>query len=245
MTRFRPLPRTFYEPSAQIVAQSLLGHLLVRNLPQGICGGTIVETEAYLIDDPACHAFPGITARTRVMFGEPGHAYVYFIYGCHFCVNAVCRPAGVAEAVLIRAIEPLLGQDILQQHRPAANLRNLTNGPAKLCQAMNIDRGLDGVDLCSSDSALFVARNREHAAFLKAHGPVIASARIGISQAICAPLRFFLLGSSYVSGSKAANKAADWVLNHFKNLSLTCSSPELTGKSGVQFTSELEDPKKC
>ena len=205
MTNFRLLPRPFYEPSAKTVARALLGHLLIRDLPQGICGGMIVETEAYLSDDPACHAFPGLTARNRVMFGEPGHAYVYFIYGCHFCVNAVCRPAGVAEAVLVRAVEPLVGQDILRQHRPAGNLRNLTNGPAKLCQAMNIDRKLDGVDLCSSDSPLFVAKNPEHAAFLKANGPITASARIGISQAICAPLRFFLASSSYISGPKTGN----------------------------------------
>lgn len=190
------------------MARALLGHLLIRNFERGICGGMIVETEAYLIDDPACHAFSGMTARNRVMFGEPGHAYVYFIYGCHYCVNAVCRPAGVAEAVLIRAIQPVFGQDILRQYRPAVNLRNLTNGPAKLCQAMNIDRGLDGVDLCSADSALFVAKNRVRAAALKADGPVIASARIGISQAIDAPLRFFLAGSSYVSGAGIRKQTA-------------------------------------
>src|ERR1043166_7469460 len=110
--RWRALPRSFFEPSAKIVAPLLLGHYLIRNTPLGPCGGPIVETEAYLIDDPACHGAPGPTRRNRVMFGAPGHGYVYLIYGFHFCANAVCRPAGVAEAVLIRAIEPLFGKEI-------------------------------------------------------------------------------------------------------------------------------------
>ena len=105
MKNFSPLPRGFYEPSAKVVAQELLGHFLIRNTPDGFCGGPIVETEAYLVGDAACHAAPGPTNRNRVMFGHPGHAYVYLIYGFHFCVNAVCRPAGIAEALLIRAVE--------------------------------------------------------------------------------------------------------------------------------------------
>src|ERR1044072_8785931 len=111
MKQFSPLPQSFYEPSARKGARELLGHFLIRNFPAGPCGGAIVETEAYLINDPACHGAPGPTARNRVMFGAPGHGYVYLIYGLHFCVNAVCRPTGVAEAVLIRAIEPTFGED--------------------------------------------------------------------------------------------------------------------------------------
>src|SRR2546430_10017865 len=146
MNDFIPLPRSFYEPSAKVVAKRLLGHWLIRNSAAGPCGGPIVEAEAYLSDDPACHGFPGETARNRVMFGKPGHGYVYLIYGYHFCVNAVCRPIDVAEAVLIRAIEPAFGEKNMLKHRPATDLKLLTNGPAKLCEALKIDRSLDGID---------------------------------------------------------------------------------------------------
>src|SRR3954447_6754955 len=123
---YQALPKSFYEPSAKIVAPLLLGHWLIRNTPEGPCGGPIVETEAYLSDDPACHGAPGPTPRNRVMFGPPGHGYVYLIYGYHFCVNAVCRPTGIAEAVLVRAIEPLFGEAWLRRHRSVSNLRDLT-----------------------------------------------------------------------------------------------------------------------
>ena len=137
---FEPLPRSFYEPSAKVVARRLLGHWLLRQTAEGLCGGPIVETEAYLEGDAACHAASGLSARNRVMFGRPGHAYVYFIYGAHYCVNAVCLPGGRAEAVLIRAVEPSLGEDLLRKRRPALLPRELASGPAKLCQAMAIDR---------------------------------------------------------------------------------------------------------
>lgn len=194
-----PLPRAFYEPSAEVVARSLLGHYLIRNTPEGQGGGPIVETEAYLHDDPACHAAPGLTLRNRVMFGPPGHAYVYFIYGAHYCVNAVCQPAGRAEAVLIRAIEPELGTNVLKSNRPSRTLRELTNGPAKLCQAMEINRELEGADLCSTHSPLFIARNPELKRFLRERGPLMIGARIGITRAVDLPLRFFLKGSEFRS----------------------------------------------
>src|SRR5580658_9290424 len=113
----RPLARSFYEPSAQTVAPRLLGHWLMRNLPSGPCGGPIVEVEAYHEEDPASHAFGGQTARNQAMYGPPGHAYVYLIYGFHCCVNAVCRRAGCAEAVLIRAVEVVACLEAMRQNQ--------------------------------------------------------------------------------------------------------------------------------
>jgi DNA-3-methyladenine glycosylase len=197
--KLTPLPKSFYEPSAKVVAPQLLGHFLVRNTPLGPAGGPIVETEAYLIDDPACHASRGLTPRNRVMFGPPGHGYVYLIYGYHFCVNAVCRPAGVAEAVLVRAIEPAFGEEFMRHQRPVDKLRELTNGPGKLCEALHIDRGLDGVDLCDTKATLWIAQNPNVEDFRKRYGPIITTTRIGITRAAALQLRFYLDGSEYVS----------------------------------------------
>jgi DNA-3-methyladenine glycosylase len=199
MRSFRPLPRRFYEPSAKVVAPALLGHWLIRRTPNGPCGGAIVETEAYLVGDPACHGAPGPTARNRVMFGEPGHAYVYLIYGNYFCMNVVCLPPGVAEAVLIRAVEVGWGEEFMRDRRQAVATRHLTNGPGKLCLAMDIDRGLDGVDLCDATGPLFVARNRSLTGFRRERGPVVTTRRIGLTKAAHLPLRFYLEGSHFVS----------------------------------------------
>jgi len=199
MKKFSPLPRSFYEPSASVVAPNLLGHFLIRNTPNGPCGGEIVETEAYLVGDAACHAAPGLTRRNRVMFGDPGHAYVYLIYGFHCCVNAVCRPAGIAEALLIRAVEATFGEKQMAVQRPVSRPRELTNGPGKLCEAMNITRDLDGVDLCDAQSALFIAKNPDLKKFRKEKGPMIITTRIGITKAAALPLRFYLPGSDFVS----------------------------------------------
>jgi len=193
------LPRSFYEPSAQAVASQLLGHWLLRDPAEGRCGGPIVEVEAYLCDDAACHAARGLTARNRVMFGPPGHAYVYLIYGFHFCVNAVCRPAGVAEAVLIRAIEPEFGPELMRGRRKVAQDLHLTSGPGKLCAAMDIDRKLDGADLCDERSNLWIARNPAVADFRSQRGPVVTTTRIGITRAAALPLRFYLQNSAFVS----------------------------------------------
>src|SRR5262245_46541059 len=133
------------------------------------------------------------------MFGPPGHGYVYLIYGYHFCVNAVCRPAGVAEAVLIRAIEPAFGLDLMRARRMVDKDNALTSGPAKLCAALGIDRGLNGIELCDPHSSLFIARNPELAQFLKMRGPLITTTRVGITKAVALPLRFYLEGSSFVS----------------------------------------------
>jgi DNA-3-methyladenine glycosylase len=196
---WKTLPRSFYEPSAQVVAPALLGQWLLRKTDHGWCGGPIVETEAYLVGDPACHSYVGETPRNRVMWGPPGKAYVYFIYGNHSCVNAVCRPAGVAEAVLIRAIEAVEGIEFMRQQRPAKSSTELTNGPGKLCAALDIDRQLDGVDLCVETSPLCIAQNPDLPAFLRARGPVVVGKRIGITKAADLHLRFYLEGSDFVS----------------------------------------------
>lgn len=197
--RFTPLSRQFYEPSADVVAPLLLGHYLLCRTETGICGGEIVETEAYLSDDPACHAYRRETPRNKAMWGEHGHAYVYQIYGAYFCVNAVCRPRGVAEAVLVRAVRPSFGLEILQANRVVEKDRDLTNGPGKLCAAMRIDRRLDGSDLCDDDSPIFIASNSQRENFLQDAGPVITTTRIGITQAADWPLRYYLDRDPYVS----------------------------------------------
>lgn len=199
MNTFAPLPRTFYEPSADLVAPKLLGHWLVRNTSAGPCGGPIVEVEAYKTDDPASHAFVGKTERNKSMWGAPGHSYVYLIYGYHYCFNAVCHQEGVGEAVLVRAIEPLFGQNFMHARRPVSDERQLSNGPAKLCEAMGIDRSLDGLDLCDPLSPLFIARNPDVKTFLADRGPMVTTTRIGITRAAEHPFRFYLEGSRYIS----------------------------------------------
>jgi len=197
--KFKPLPRTLYKPSALVVAPKLLGHWLIHNTPEGPVGGPIVETEAYVKGDAACHAAPGLTPRNQVMFGPPGHAYVYFIYGCHFCVNAVCQPAGLAEAVLIRAVQAEFGLPFLRKRRGMDEPRSLTNGPGKLCQAMQIDRRLNDADLCGRNSELIIAENPEIEEFLKQNGPIVTTVRIGITKAAHLPLRFYLSRNVFVS----------------------------------------------
>jgi DNA-3-methyladenine glycosylase len=187
------------------VAPALLGHWLIRHTPNGPCGGPIVETEAYLVGDPACHGAPGPTRRNRALFGDPGHGYVYLVYGFYFCMNAVCQPPGVAEAVLIRAVEVSLGEELMRQRRPVPSARDLTNGPGKLCVAMDIDCSLDGVDLCDAKAPLFIARNPAVDAFREERGPMVTATRIGLTKAAHLPLRFYLEGSPFVSQRKSAH----------------------------------------
>jgi DNA-3-methyladenine glycosylase len=197
--KFIPLPESFYEPSAESVAPLLLGHWLVRNTPRGPSGGIIVETEAYLAHDPSCHGFKRETPRNRAMYGPPGRAYVYFIYGNHWCFNAVCRPEGVAEAVLVRAIEPSFGVEWMQSNRRVLAAHELTNGPAKFCAALKIDRALDASNLCDQKSPIFIAANPGRKERLATLGPVTTTTRVGITKAADWPLRFYLGGSLYVS----------------------------------------------
>ncbi len=187
--------------SPEHTARFLLGKLLVRHMDETLLVGRIVETEAYLgLDDPAAHAFNGRTARNSVLFGPPGHAYVYFIYGMHSCLNVSCEPDGKAGCVLIRALEPLAGMDTMRTLRAlgeAAPPRLLTAGPGRLCQAFGLTRAShNGADLLSDASDLQL---REDGFVTES---VVTTPRIGITQAAERPLRYLLAGNVCVSGPR-------------------------------------------
>ncbi|MGC8862298.1 MAG: DNA-3-methyladenine glycosylase [Armatimonadota bacterium] len=179
----RKLERDFYLQDTVDAAKSVLGKVLVHQTPDGAISGRIVESEAYLHNDPACHACRGMTARNRAMFGEPGHAYVYFTYGNHYCLNFVTQPVGVAEAILIRALEPLEGIDIMRRNRGTDRLEDLCSGPGKLARAMGIDLSLNGEDLLGD--RLYVLDDGVDL------GPVVARPRIGIKEATDRLWRFY------------------------------------------------------
>ena len=191
-----PLPAEFYLQDTREAAKKLLGQLLVRTLPGGeTLSGVIVETEAYLKDDPACHAYKGQTPRNAMMFGPPGHAYVYFTYGLHMMLNLVCAPEGTAEAVLVRALEPVDGVGLMRVNRGGiAETKQLTNGPGKLAQALALTR-LDhnGLDITTAESELSVLP-RETTPF-----EIVETTRIGISQGVDLPWRYYIRGNVYVS----------------------------------------------
>ncbi len=191
--RRRVLPRRFYAGGSLEVAPQLLNKLLVR--ADGRVG-RIVEVEAYRgSSDPASHAFRGRTARNAVMFGPPGHLYVYFTYGMHFCANVVCRPAGTAEAVLLRALAPVAGLDEMRAARPGAvGDGQLTSGPAKLCQAMGIGRADDGADLVLGTGGLQVVDDGVAPPTQPA-----SSGRVGIRHAADRPWRWWVRGDPNVS----------------------------------------------
>ncbi|MBI4483474.1 MAG: DNA-3-methyladenine glycosylase [Acidobacteria bacterium] len=192
--RSNALPRSFYERPTLQVAQDLLGKLLVRVLESGqALVGRIVETEGYVgEDDPACHAHRGLTVRNVVMYGEPGHAYVYFTYGMHHMLNAVTERPGFPAAVLIRALEPMEGTDEMFRLRPKACVReDLMNGPGKICQAMAINRDLNGSDLCGH--LLFIRRTRQERI------RVVRTHRIGIREGREKLWRFYIAGHPCVS----------------------------------------------
>jgi len=172
------LPREFYLKNTVIVAKNLLGKRIVRKIGRHIVSGIITETEAYRHkDDPASHAFRKITDRNKAMFGDVGIAYVYFTYGMHYCFNVVARnPKIDAGAVLIRAIKPEKGIKIMQENRGSVNFQSLTNGPAKLTQALEITKDHHGSDL-TKHSKLFITEG------IKKHGKIHSSPRIGIKEA--------------------------------------------------------------
>lgn len=203
-----PLPASFFLPSAEQVAPALLGHWLVRRAGGTVVAGPIVETEAYLWNDPASHAFRGPTARNRSMFGPPGRAYVYFIYGNHWCFNVVCRPEGIGEAVLIRALEPAVGATTMARRRPQRSEREWTNGPAKCCQALAISGEQDGQDLTSVDSSMAIVGHPRRDEFVRRRGPMVTATRVGIQKAADWPLRFYLEKSPWVSRRSGARGLA-------------------------------------
>lgn len=191
------LPRSFYGRDTIEVAKDLLGKVLVREMPAGRMAVKIVETEAYVgPHDKACHASRGMSERNKVMFGEPGHAYVYFIYGMYHCLNIVTERDGYPAAVLIRAGEPLEGEDIMWGLRKTARSRGeLTSGPGKLCRAMSIDKTLNGADLCKK-GPLYVENGNQK------RNEIISCRRIGIDYAAeyrDKPWRFYLKNNPYVS----------------------------------------------
>lgn len=179
------LKRDFYSRNTLEVAKELLGCKLNRKLNGRVYSGIIVETEAYTQDDPACHAYRGRTPRSATLFGKPGLAYVYFIYGMYHCLNFVTEPEDTAGAVLIRALEPI---------SPLSN----TNGPGKLCREMKIDRELNEVDVTTQKSGLWVEKYLEIPP-----ENVITTGRIGIKAAADYPWRFYIKGNSFVSRGKA------------------------------------------
>lgn len=181
-----PLPLAFYDRDAAVVARALLGAVLRHETPDGVVSGRIVETEAYLgPHDPASHSAAGRTTRTWHMFGPPGTAYVYFIYGMHWCVNAVTGADGYGAAVLIRAVEPLEGIGLMRTRRPRARRdQDLVNGPGKVCAAFGIDRTLDGTSLTGAGALTIVAGDDVP------DERVRVTPRIGISKAADWALRF-------------------------------------------------------
>jgi len=189
--RYGPiLKRAFYERSTIEVARDLLGKIVVH----GPTAGMIVETEAYPGgDDLASHSARGITPRTRVIFGPPGHAYVYFIYGMYQCLNLICEPDGTAGGVLVRALEPLAGIEIMQSRRPAARrVEDLASGPGKLTLALAIGPHHNGADV--TRGSLVVREPMEKRRF-----DIQVTPRIGITQCVDAPLRFLVAGNRSVS----------------------------------------------
>jgi DNA-3-methyladenine glycosylase len=195
------LGRAFFGRDPRRVARELLGKVLVRDGGKLRLAGRIVEVEAYLGEnDPAAHAFTGNTARTSVLFGPPGYAYVYFIYGNHFCLNVSCEREGKAGSVLFRALEPLQGIEEMARARKVAlrgprDLPRLTSGPGRLAEAFGITRARDnGCDLTSRGSGLWIGEDGFRP------GNIQITPRIGIRQAAERPLRYILMGNAFASG---------------------------------------------
>jgi len=202
-----PLDRGFFARHPRRVARELLGKILVRHDGHAQLAARIVEVEAYLGErDPAAHAAAGRTLRNAVLFGPPGHAYVYFIYGNHYCLNVSCEPEGKAGGVLFRALEPLSGIEEMARARgitlrSSGDLRKLTRGPGRLSEAFGITRERDnGCDLTSSSSSLWIGEDGRRV------GKILLTPRIGITKATDRPLRYLLAGNPFVSGNRVRLK---------------------------------------
>jgi DNA-3-methyladenine glycosylase len=201
------LSREFFDRPALTVAPELLGCVLLAQSPDGVVAVALTEVEAYAGEaDPASHAFRGQTPRTAVMFGEPGHAYVYFTYGMHFCVNLVCQPAGTAAAVLLRAGRVIEGTNLAAVRRGGTVGRkdnDLARGPARLCQALGIDRGLNGIDVCDPASPLRLLAPADPADPADPGGPSVGQVergpRVGVSRAADVAWRFWISADPTVS----------------------------------------------
>jgi DNA-3-methyladenine glycosylase len=199
MSRCPVVARPFYLHPPDQVARALLGKVLVRRCEGEWLSGRIVEVEAYFgLGDEAAHAFAGKTRRNAVLFGPPGFAYVYFIYGMHYCLNISCEPDGQAGSVLLRALEPVEGLATMARLRgvePGANPRLLASGPGRLCQTLGITRDMhNGIDVTNRHSGLHV----EDDGFVA--GDIDVLPRVGIRRAADRPLRFALAGNRFVSG---------------------------------------------
>ncbi len=188
-----PLPAKFYVRDTEQVARDLLGAVLRCTTSDGLASGRIVETEAYLGEhDLACHATAGRTQRTRWLYGASGTAYVYFIYGVHWCFNAVTRAVGSPSAVLVRALEPLEGVELMRERRGAVRERDLTNGPGKVCEALGITGAQNGIPL--RKSAIEILRG-----VAVPDSKVVVTPRIGITKSAEWPLRWYVAENPYVS----------------------------------------------
>ncbi len=189
--RGRKLQRSFYLRPTLTVAKDLLGRYFVRILPEGKLVGKIVEVEAYLPGDVASHSYRGMTKRNEIMFKQGGHLYVYFTYGMHFCANVVTEKEGVGAAVLLRGIEPLQGVEVMEKNRGLTGY-NLTNGPAKICQAFSLGRKENGTDL--TEDEIYITQGEKVLA-----NRIAATSRVGITNGLDKQWRFFIKDNPWVS----------------------------------------------
>jgi DNA-3-methyladenine glycosylase len=194
-----PLKREELPDDTISFARYLIGKIVVRELPEGVVRGRIVETEAYVVGDAAGHAYRGMTRRNRSLFLERGYAYVYLAYGVAYMLNVSSEAPGIGAGVLIRALEPLEGIPIMQANRGVERLRDLARGPGRLAAALRIDLRLDGVDLCQ-EGPLWLGQDDQDV------GEIGRSVRIGITKERDRPLRFYLRASPFVSGPRSLNR---------------------------------------